>query len=186
VVDGEGNLVSLTSTIEAAWGTGMVVPGYGFLLNNELTDFDFVPGGPNQAEPGKRPRSSMSPTLVLRDGQPVLALGSPGGATIIATVMQVLLNVLEHGMGLQEAIDAGRVFSSAYPGLAWEARIDPAALGALRALGHAPAAAPARMGSVQAALRGPTGEWTGGADPRREGAVVYVAPMAAATGPGGP
>jgi gamma-glutamyltranspeptidase / glutathione hydrolase len=101
-------------------------------------------------------------------------------------VVQVLLNVLEHGMGLQEAIDAGRVFSSAYPRLDWEAQIDPGVIGALRALGHAPAAAPTRIGSVQAALRGPTGEWTGGADPRREGAVVYVTPTAARPGAGGP
>jgi gamma-glutamyltranspeptidase/glutathione hydrolase len=179
VVDGEGNVVSHTSTIEAAWGTGMVVPGYGFLLNNELTDFDFVPGGPNQVEPGKRPRSSMSPTIVLRDGQPVMALGSPGGPTIITTVMQVLLNVLEHGMDLQAAIDAGRVFSSSYPRLAWEAQLEPGTVEALRALGHAPAAAPTRLGSMQAALRGPSGEWTGGADSRREGTVVYVTPLAA-------
>ena len=174
IVDGAGNVVSFTTTIEAGWGTGMVVPGYGFLLNNELTDFDFQPGGPNQVEPGKRPRSSMTPTIAFRDGQPVFALGSPGGATIITTVTQVFLNVAEHGMGLQEAIDAGRIFSSGYPSFTWEAQVDGATIEALRALGHTPAAAPTRIGSVQAALRGADGAWVGAADPRREGTVVYV------------
>ena len=174
VVDGAGNVVSFSTTIEATWGTGLVVPGYGFLLNNELTDFDFTPGGPNQVEPGKRPRSSMSPTIVFRDGQPHLALGSPGGPTIITTVTQVLLNVLEHGMDLQEAIDAGRLFSSGYPDFSWESRMDRSTIEALRARGHSPAGTPPSIGSVQAALRGPDGEWIGGADDRRGGAVVYV------------
>jgi gamma-glutamyltranspeptidase/glutathione hydrolase len=174
IVDGAGNIVAYTTTIEQAWGTGMMVPAYGFLLNNEMTDFDFVPGGPNQVAPGKRPRSSMNPTIVFRDGQPVFALGSPGGATIITTVMQVFLNVVEHQMALQDAIDAPRIFSSSYPSVTWEEGLDPATLDALTALGHKPAAMPTVIGSVQAALRGPDGEWTGGADHRREGTVIYV------------
>ena len=174
IVDRAGNVVSFTTTIEAAWGTGLVVPGYGFLLNNELTDFDFQPGGPNQVEPGKRPRSSMTPTIAFRDGQPVFALGSPGGPTIITTVMQVFLNVVEHGLGLREAIEAGRIFSSGYPSFAWEAGIDGPTIEALRALGHTPAGAPTRIGSVQAALRGADGEWAGAADLRREATVIYV------------
>ena len=189
VVDGDGNIAAYTTTIEAGWGTGMVVPGYGFLLNNELTDFDFVPGGPNQVEPGKRPRSSMTPTLVFRDGQPVFTLGSPGGATIITTVLQVFLNVVEHGMDLPEAIAAPRIFSASYPSLAWEEGIDPAVLDALRARGHQPAASATVIGSVQAALRGPDGTWVGAADPRREGSVVYVdapAPQARAGHEPGP
>ena len=79
--------MSYTFTIESTGGNGIVVPGYGFLLNNELTDFNFDSlTHPNRVEGGKRPRSSMSPTIVLRDGRPVLALGSPGGSTIITTV----------------------------------------------------------------------------------------------------
>jgi gamma-glutamyltranspeptidase / glutathione hydrolase len=183
IVDGAGNVVSFTTTIEAVWGSGLVVPGYGFLLNNELTDFDFAPGGANQVEPGKRPRSSMTPTIAFRAGQPAFALGSPGGAAIIATVLQVFLNVVEHGLGVQDAIDAGRIFSPSYPTVAWEASLEPTTLAALRALGHVPAVGPAALGAVQAAWRGPGGAWVGGADARRAGTVVYVPP--AAGGPGG-
>src|SRR5262249_17459381 len=100
-----GNVVSYTLTIEQTGGSGIVVPGRGFLLNNELTDFNFAPTqgtapDPNLPAPGKRPRSSMSPTIVLRQGAPFLALGSPGGATIITTVLQTLLNRLDLGMSL--------------------------------------------------------------------------------------
>ena len=108
VSDREGNVVSYTFTIEQTGGSGIVVPGRGFLLNNELTDFDFEPGKANSPEPGKRPRSSMAPTIVLDDGRPLLALGSPGGATIITTVLQVLLERLDLGQTLPEAIAAPR------------------------------------------------------------------------------
>ncbi|CAM3735105.1 gamma-glutamyltransferase [Deinococcus frigens] len=108
VSDAEGNVVSYTFTIETIGGNGMVVPGYGFLLNNELTDFDAVAPHPNVPEAGKRPRSSMSPTIVLKDGKPVLALGSPGGSTIITTVGQAIMNILDRGMPVQAAIDAPR------------------------------------------------------------------------------
>ncbi|MDC0711406.1 gamma-glutamyltransferase [Stigmatella sp. ncwal1] len=108
-----GNIVTYTCSIEAEGGSGIVVPGYGFLLNNELTDFD-VPPEPgaahaNTPEPGKRPRSSMAPTLVFKDGAPVLALGSPGGSTIITTVLQTLINHLDFGMPMLEAVAAPRV-----------------------------------------------------------------------------
>lgn len=111
--DKAGNIVSYTCTIEFEGGNGMVVPGYGFLLNNELTDFDFPPSPTtphvNSPEPGKRPRSSMSPTMVFKEGVPVLALGSPGGSTIITTVLQTLVNHLDFGMPLLEAAAAPRV-----------------------------------------------------------------------------
>jgi gamma-glutamyltranspeptidase / glutathione hydrolase len=104
-----GNVVSYTLTIEATGGSGIVVPDRGFLLNNELTDFSYTSiTGPNRIEGGKRPRSSMSPTIVLRDGQPVLALGSPGGATIITTVLQTLVNRLDFGLTLPQAVAAPR------------------------------------------------------------------------------
>jgi gamma-glutamyltranspeptidase/glutathione hydrolase len=111
--DAAGNLVAYTCTIEGEGGNGMVVPGYGFLLNNELTDFD-LPASvdaphPNAPAPGKRPRSSMSPLLVFKDGVPVLALGSPGGATIITTVGQTLVNHLDFGMPIEQALAAPRV-----------------------------------------------------------------------------
>ena len=114
VADRWGNVVSYTLTIEQTGGSGMVVPGYGFLLNNELTDFNpapLVPGvpDPNLPAPGKRPRSSMSPTIVVAHGRPILALGSPGGATIITTVLQILIEHLDLGRTLPEAIAAPRV-----------------------------------------------------------------------------
>jgi gamma-glutamyltranspeptidase/glutathione hydrolase len=113
VADAQGNMVAYTLTIEQTGGSGIVVPGRGFILNNELTDFNFTPVTPGQPDPnlpgpGKRPRSSMSPTIVLDRGRPLLALGSPGGATIITTVTQTLVNRLDTGMPLVEAIAAPR------------------------------------------------------------------------------
>jgi gamma-glutamyltranspeptidase / glutathione hydrolase len=110
VTDRSGNVVSYTFTIESTGGNGIVVPGWGFLLNNELTDFNFdSTTHPNRVEGGKRPRSSMSPTIVLSKGKPLVAVGSPGGSTIITTVLQILVNQLDFGMNLPDAIAAPRV-----------------------------------------------------------------------------
>ena len=113
VTDRSGDVVSYTNTIEELGGSGIVVPGRGFLLNNELTDFSFAPLQPGVPDPnlpaaGKRPRSSMSPTIVLKSGRPWLAVGSPGGASIITTVLQILLNRIDFGMTLPQAIAAPR------------------------------------------------------------------------------
>ncbi len=113
VADRFGDVVSYTNTIEQLGGSGIVVPGRGFLLNNELTDFNFTPlqagvPDPNLPAAGKRPRSSMSPTIVLQAGRPWLAVGSPGGASIITTVLQILLNRIDFGMTLPQAIAAPR------------------------------------------------------------------------------
>jgi gamma-glutamyltranspeptidase/glutathione hydrolase len=113
VSDKWGNVVSYTNTIEELGGSAIVVPHRGFLLNNELTDFNFTPlqagvPDPNLPAPGKRPRSSMSPTIVLLHGQPWLAIGSPGGASIITTVLQILVNRIDFGMSLPDAIAAPR------------------------------------------------------------------------------
>ncbi|MGO4235210.1 gamma-glutamyltransferase [Pseudarthrobacter sp. YAF2] len=110
VSDKWGNVVEYTLTIEQTGGSGMVVPGRGFLLNNELTDFSTVYSAtdPNRIQPGKRPRSSMSPTILLEDGKPFLALGSPGGSTIITTVLQTLVNRIDLGMSIPDAIAAPR------------------------------------------------------------------------------
>jgi gamma-glutamyltranspeptidase/glutathione hydrolase len=139
VADKRGNVVTYTFTIEQTGGSGMVVPGRGFLLNNELTDFDFSPGKPNSPAAGKRPRSSMSPTLVLRQGDPVVALGSPGGSTIITTVLQILVNRFERGMTLPEAVADPRV--SEQNSATNKSQAEPAFLSspeaaALQALGH--------------------------------------------------
>ena len=103
--DKKGNVVSYTFTIESTGGSGLLVPGWGFLLNNELTDFNFTPTvEPNRPEGGKRPRSSMAPTIVLKHKKPFLALGSPGGSTIITTVLQILFDRVDQGMTLPQAI----------------------------------------------------------------------------------
>lgn len=109
VTDRWGNVVTYTYTIESTGGNGITVPGWGFLLNNELTDFNFdLLDHPNSVEGGKRPRSSMSPTIVFAEGQPVLAIGSPGGSMIITTVLQILVNYLDFGMTLPDALAAPR------------------------------------------------------------------------------
>jgi gamma-glutamyltranspeptidase/glutathione hydrolase len=109
VADRYGNVVAYTFTIEQTGGNGIVVPGYGFLLNNELTDFDTASTtAPNRAQGGKRPRSSIAPTIVTRDGKPLLTVGTPGGASIITTVLQILVNRLELGMSLPDAVAAPR------------------------------------------------------------------------------
>jgi gamma-glutamyltranspeptidase/glutathione hydrolase len=114
VIDRYGNIVAYTSTIEQIAGSAITVPGYGFLLNNELTDFDAVPATPGVPDPnlpagGKRPRSSMAPTIVLHDGRPLLGVGTPGSSMIITTVLQILLDRLDFGMSLPDAIAAPRV-----------------------------------------------------------------------------
>lgn len=136
--DAAGNVVSYTYTIETIGGSGIVVPGRGFLLNNELTDFNAEPGGANTVEPRKRPRSSMAPTIVLRDGRPVVALGSPGGATIITTVIQTLINMIDFDMSLPDAINAPRVANLGGDTTLVETNVEAeqALLDALAARGH--------------------------------------------------
>ena len=174
VVDAAGNAVSLTTTIESGFGSRLMVGG--FLLNNELTDFSFLPeadGRPiaNRVEPGKRPRSSMAPTIVL-DGarQPILLVGSPGGSQIIGYVAQVLVGILDWGMTPQQAVAAGHVLSRNGPA-ELEAGTGAAALApALAARGQAVKLGPMNSGLHAIAIAG--GRLVGGVDPRREGAAA--------------
>lgn len=120
VVDADGNAVSVTTTLNGSYGNRIVVPGAGFLLNNEMDDFSAKPGAPNmygllggeanKIEPGKRMLSSMTPTIVVKDGQTLLVTGSPGGSTIINTVLHVVMNVIDHGMGVEEAVAKPRFY----------------------------------------------------------------------------
>jgi gamma-glutamyltranspeptidase/glutathione hydrolase len=175
VIDKWGNMVACTTTIEEVFGSGIMVPGYGFMLNNEMTDFDAVPGGVNQVEPYKRPRSSMSPTMLLKDGQPFMALGSPGGSTIIASVSQSIINVIDFGMPIQKAILTPRVYSSEYPNVSWENGIPEDVRLELMEKGHAFNAEPQDIGNVQAALYdAESKKMYGGADNTREGTVLGV------------
>ena len=113
-VDKWGNVVAYTNTINFFGGSGEAVPGYGFLLNNEMTDFDFAPPSPGAYDPnlpagGKQPRSSMGPVIALRDGKPVFSVGAAGGSTIITTILQIILNHVDFGMALPAALAAPRV-----------------------------------------------------------------------------
>ena len=187
VSDASGNLVSFTSTIESAWGTGLMVPGYGFLLNNELTDFNFVPQanadpmnfnpGANDVAPGKRPRSSMAPTMIFRNPQqPLAAFGSPGGATIINIVLNVAINLVDHDMTIQEAIDAPRISqTSANGNPSFEYGFPEASIQTLRDIGHNPGPT-FNLGSVQGVVFGTGNQQYGAADKRRIGGVVSVTP----------
>lgn len=140
-VDRWGNVVAYTLTIEQTGGSGITVPGHGFLLNNELTDFNFVPvtpgvPDPNLPGPGKRPRSSMSPTIILEGDQPVLAAGTPGGATIITSVAQIIAGHLGRGLPLVEAIAAPRLSSRNGTEQGDLGLVDSGTGAALRSLGH--------------------------------------------------
>ncbi|MFE7752535.1 gamma-glutamyltransferase [Streptomyces sp. NPDC057428] len=169
-----GNVVAYTLTIESTGGSGITVPGRGFLLNNELTDFSFAPANPtvhdpNLPGPAKRPRSSISPTVVLEHGEPVLALGSPGGATIITTVLQSLTGHLDRGLPLVDAIAAPRasqrntVTTEIEPGL-WNSPVRAE----LEALGHVFKANP-EIGAATGIQRLPGGRWLAAAEKVRRG-----------------
>ena len=134
--DEAGNAVSFTTTIEQIGGSAIVVPGRGFLLNNELTDFSSDPVGPNAPEPLKRPRSSMSPTIVLENGNLRMALGTPGGSTIITTVLQTLLNVIDFEMSLPDAINAPRLSQRNGDDTTVEEGVPPELLTELGVFGH--------------------------------------------------
>jgi gamma-glutamyltranspeptidase / glutathione hydrolase len=180
VVDAEGMAVSVTYTLEDAYGSKIVVPGAGFLLNNEMGDFNARSGlttesgligtAPNLARPQQRMISSMTPTILARDGQLVAVFGSPGGRTIINTVMQMVLNIVDHGMTIQQAVDARRMHHQWLPDrISIEADgATPDVVEQLRAMGHEVRIG-GRQGSVHAIMIDPrTGRPTGAPD-RRDG-----------------
>lgn len=170
VVDRWGNAVAYTLTIEQTGGSGMTVPGRGFLLNNELTDFNFVPNpaDPNTVEPGKRPRSSMSPTIVLDGGDVRYVVGSPGGSTIITTVAQVLMNRIDLGMTLPEAVAAPRASQRNTVNVSAEQAFLDAYAADLTPYGHT-FGPPAEIGAVAAIEVGADGLMTAVAEPVRRG-----------------
>ena len=174
VADKWGNVVEYTFTIEQTGGNAMVVPGRGFLLNNELTDFNFTgtqgtAPDPNLPGPNKRPRSSMSPTIVLKDGKPFLALGSPGGATIITTVLQILVNRLVLGQSLPEAMAAPRASQRNTAGIQAEPAFRAAYGPALTALGHTFGTDAPELGAATAIEFTSRGGFISSAEPTRRG-----------------
>lgn len=188
VIDGHGNAVAVTTTINSLYGSRVTVTGAGFLLNNEMDDFTARPGVPNQyglvqgaanaIEPGKRMLSAMAPTIVLRDdGSPFLILGSPGGPTIISTVAQVISNMLDFGMTLPEAVAAPRIHHQHLPDqLRYELDgLERAVVAALERFGHDVAERDGYQGDVTAIVVEPDGSFLGVADPRRGGTAVALA-----------
>lgn len=173
VADKWGNIVEYTFTIEQIGGNGIVVPGRGFLLNNELTDFNFTntqgtANDPNLPGPGKRPRSSMAPTIVLHHGKPFLALGSPGGSTIITTVLQILVNRIDLGMTLPEALAAPRATQRNTASVVAEPAFIAGPGPALATLGHT-FTPMAEIGAATAIEFLPHGELLACAEPVRRG-----------------
>lgn len=178
--DIEGNVVALTTTVNTAFGSKVVIPGTGVVLNNQMDDFNGTPGTPgmygssaNDVAPGKRPLSSMSPTIVMRDGKVVLTLGAAGGRTIINTVIMVLTNRLDLDMELWEAVAAPRIHHQWAPDeLAVEATMPERILAKLRGLGHK-VEVRRGIGVLQAAERLDQG-WLGTHEPSIEGKVIVV------------
>jgi len=185
VADGEGRAVALTNTLNTSFGSGMIAGASGILLNNEIDDFALAPGVPNiygllggeanAVTGGKRPLSSMTPTIVELPGggsRPALVLGSPGGATIITSVLQVLINVIDHAMPLREAVDAPRFHHQWLPDfIRYERRAFAADVErGLAARGHSLQLSEGIIGNVNAIGLDVDGAWLGAADARRQGA----------------
>ena len=180
VADAEGNIVSVTQTIECFWGCKIAIPGYGFIMNDQLHDFSTDPESVNKLEGGKKPLSSMSPTIVLdENGDAFMSVGSPGGLRIWPTVAQVISNVIDHGMNMQDAIDCARIFERGNAdGICYEPAGENAptteALAALEAQGHTlteKGAWDLFFGGCQGILFTDDGI-EGGADPRRDGKAI--------------
>jgi gamma-glutamyltranspeptidase/glutathione hydrolase len=182
VVDAAGNAVAITKTINTPFGSGITVPGTGVVLNNEMDDFAIAPGTPNAyglvatteanlIEPFKRPLSSMSPTILVKDGKPIMVTGSPGGPRIISTTLLTILNIIDYGMNVQEAVAAPRFHHQWIPDkLFLEPEFSSDVVTALEARGHTVSQSDRRWSSAQAIVIDlETGRMTGGSDPRSDG-----------------
>ena len=184
VVDAAGTAAAITTTINSAFGAGIMVPGTGIILNNEMDDFALAPGVPNAfglvgaaanaLAPRKRPQSSMSPTVVLAGRRPALVAGGSGGPTIISGILQVLLGVVAFGRPLEAAVAAPRIHDQAVPPvLAVEPGVAPEVRAVLERLGHRVIEMPA-IGAVAAAGLMPAGEPAAAGDPRKDGGAAVV------------
>ncbi len=175
IVDSQGNAVAVTYTLNSLYGTGLMAPGTGFLLNNEMNDFTSKPGVPNQfglvqgkanaIAGGKRPLSSMTPTIVLKNGNVFMVTGSPGGATIITTTMETILNVIDRGMNVQQAVDAPRIHQQWLPDIVYlePGALTPGAKKALEKMGYRFRTV-RHWGAAEAIVIRPSGVLTGGND----------------------
>jgi len=185
VVDAAGNAVAITKTINTPFGSGITVPGTGVILNNEMDDFSIAPDTPNAyglvdtrganaVEPLKRPLSSMTPTILVKDGKPMMVTGSPGGPRIITTTLLTILNVIDYGMNIQEAVAAPRFHHQWVPNkLFLEPEFPTDVVDALEERGHEVDVSGRRWSSAQSIIIDPdSGLMTGGSDPRADGAAV--------------
>ena len=175
IVDKEGNIVSVTKTVNNVFASGVVAKGTGVLLNNEMDDFVTGEGKANSVVPGKKPLSSMSPTIVLKDGKPVMSLGAPGATRIITGVAQVISKVVDHKMDIQDAINAPRIHDD-YEKLVYETRIPEKTIEKLKEMGHTvvPEGEWLEYPCVQGVTMNEDGVLRGGADPRRDGKAVGI------------
>ncbi len=175
IVDNEGNIIALTQSINHWFGCGIVVSGTGILLNDHLKDFDDDPGLPNSIEPYKRPTSSIAPTIVLKNGEPFLTLGTPGGSRIISALAQIIINVIDFDMSMDEAIEAPRVHCFKKL-LCVEGRISDDKIQQLKSMGHPVKVYPDfdnYFGGAQGILiDSKSGKLVGGADSRRDGVAI--------------
>lgn len=173
IADADGNVVAATQTINNLFGSKATVPGTGMLLNNTMNLFDPHPGHALSIAPGKRMTSSMAPTIVLRDGRPAFALGLPGGVRIFTSVFQALVNLIDHGMSLQEAVEAPRVWTQGQE-LEVESAVPADVRGGLTARGHDVVALPHVAGGMCAIAFEPDGALTGAACWRADGTPVAL------------
>ncbi|HZX29258.1 MAG TPA: gamma-glutamyltransferase [Telluria sp.] len=170
VSDKDGNIVAYTFTIESWGGSGIMVPGYGFILNNELTDFDFSGPHPNVIESGKRPRSSMAPTIAFKNGKPAFTVGSPGGASIITTVLQTIFNYVDLGLPMDQAVNAPRISSRNGPTIEIEEGFAGTAQAkALAAYGYSWDPDAGEIGAANAIVFNPDGTVTAVSEGKRHG-----------------
>lgn len=179
VADIDGNIVAVTQTVNGGFGSKVFADGFGFPLNNEMGDFSTDITSPNAIASKKCPLSSMSPTVVLKeDGSPFMTLGAPGATMIIIAVAQVIMNVVDHGMSFQDAIEVPRMSDNTSNKINYESRIDEAVIKGLQDMGHEVTDTPSEwnrgLGSVQGVMYGDDGILYGGADPRRDNKAVGI------------
>jgi gamma-glutamyltranspeptidase/glutathione hydrolase len=180
IADSAGNCVAITKTINYYFGSGVMVGDYGFMMNNQMDDFSSNPTSVNCVEPGKKPLSSMTPTVVLRDGKPFMVLGTPGGTRIFASIAQTLSRVIDHKMDIHDSVCVPKIWNtSSNDSISYELplkgyeqyAVTEATLDELVAMGHRRPVV-AASGAVQAIVFNPDGTLRGTADPRQDGKAV--------------
>ena len=166
-------MVAITQTVNLEFGSGVMVDGYGFVLNDAMADFAADADSVNAVKPGSEPLSSMSPTIILNeDGSPFLVIGTPGGSRIVSLLTQVISNVRDYDLSIEDAIKQPRIYDKPDTGLVLEDTVDSSLIPKLSSMGHMVSVyegEPKHFGSVQAVMYKKDGTMVGGADERRDG-----------------